>query len=264
VIVGATPCDAASLVVLDQVFLSDPPDPFYARRRLKLTVIGLACSHPEPECFCTSVGLSPTSSKGCDIFLTPLNMELCDGFSVGPAYLAEVLTKKGRSLIKNVEAEWIKPSKPDQEACIYSLKSARDKGIRSEMLARRELAVNPNDLRGDFQNPVWEETGRICLGCGVCAFVCPTCTCYDLTEEREGECWSRCKNWDSCGFGYFTLHASGHNPRPTQLERYRQRVMHKFSYFVEQTGTTMCVGCGRCTKFCPVGVNIYDVRQRWQ
>lgn len=265
VVLATTPCDAASLIALDHVFLSEPVDPFYAKRRQKLTVIGFACSHPKPECFCTSVGFSPTSSIGCDIFLTPLNLALCDGFDAGPCYIIEILTKKGQALIKKIEGDWIKPAKDEQQKCIESLKHERDKEIRTELLpTKRDLMLNHDAPKNDFDNPVWEEFGRICLGCGVCAFVCPTCTCYDLVDEQEGKCWSRCKTWDSCGFGYFTLHASGHNPRPTQMERYRQRVLHKFSYFTTQIKTNMCVGCGRCTKFCPVHLDIYDVRKHWQ
>ncbi len=264
VLFGAMPCDAASRLAFDHVFLADPPDPFYVRHRRNLTVIGLGCDHPQPECFCTSVGLSPVSTKGCDIFLTPLEMEVCNGVDSSPGYVTEILTKKGEMLLKNVEGEWIKPGRQEQKVYLEKLKAAREHKMRSEMLPRRELSPSPEAMKNDFENPIWEEIARTCLSCGVCAFVCPTCHCYDLTEERDGHIWSRCRNWDSCGYGYFTLHASGHNPRPTAMERYRQRAMHKFCYFLEATGANMCVGCGRCIKFCPVGLDIYQVRARWQ
>lgn len=264
VVVGATPCDAASLLVLDRVFLADPPDPFYARRREKLIVIGRGCSQAQPECFCTAVGLSPVSTQGCDIFLTPLDADACERFNIGPGFVAEILTEKGEALIAQVEAKWMKPTGSDQDAWLIELKAACQQAAHADMRPRRRLAASPSDLKKDFDHPVWEEIARTCLSCGVCAFVCPTCHCYDLSEEREGRVWSRCRNWDCCAFGYFTLHASGHNPRPTARERYRQRVMHKFCYFLEATGANMCVGCGRCIKFCPVGIDIYQVRARWQ
>jgi len=70
---------------------------------------------------------------------------------------------------------------------------------------------------------------------------------------------ARIKNWDSCGFGLFTLHASGHNPRSTQRRRYRQRIMHKFKYYIDKFEYTACVGCGRCIKSCPVDINLGDI-----
>lgn len=264
VVVGATPCDAASLLVLDHVFLADPPDPFYARRRANLIVIGRGCSHAQPECFCTAVGLSPVSTQGCDIFLIPLDVDCCDELDIRSGFAAEVLTEKGEGLLANVEAKWIKPNGSEPEMWLKKLKAAREQAVRGEMLPRRELTPSPTELKKDFDHPVWEEIARTCLSCGICAFVCPTCHCYDLSEERQGRVWSRCRNWDSCAFGYFTLHASGHNPRPTAMERYRQRVMHKFCYFLEATGMNMCVGCGRCISHCPVGLDIYQVRARWQ
>ncbi|MCS6817053.1 MAG: 4Fe-4S dicluster domain-containing protein [Acidobacteriota bacterium] len=263
VVVGATPCDAASLLVLDHVFLADPPDPFYARRRENLIVIGRSCSHAQPECFCTTVGLSPVSTQGCDIFLMPLGADLCDELDIGSGFVAEVLSEKGEALVANVKATWVKPNGSDHSTWLNELKAAHLRAVQAEMLPRRALTPSPDELKKDFEHPAWEEIARACLSCGVCAFVCPTCHCYDLSEERQGRIWSRCRNWDSCAFGYFTLHASGHNPRPTALERYRQRVMHKFCYFLEATGANMCVGCGRCVKFCPVGLDIYQARARW-
>ncbi|MDW8026730.1 MAG: 4Fe-4S dicluster domain-containing protein, partial [Armatimonadota bacterium] len=110
--------------------------------------------------------------------------------------------------------------------------------------------------------PVWEEVTRKCLSCGVCAYECPTCHCYDIVDEATLFEGVRCRNWDCCGFALFTLHASGHNPRPTQMHRYRQRVLHKFAYFLQTYGQNMCVGCGRCIVKCPVGMDIYEIVQR--
>ena len=57
----------------------------------------------------------------------------------------------------------------------------------------------------------------------------------------------------------FTKTAGG-QPRPTQLERFRQRFMHKLVYYPANNGGTFgCVGCGRCLKSCPISMNIVKV-----
>jgi ferredoxin len=112
---------------------------------------------------------------------------------------------------------------------------------------------------GNFESPLWREVSLGCLGCGACAYCCPTCHCFDIQDEATRTESVRLRNWDTCGLGLFTLHASGHNPRPDQASRWRQRVMHKFSYFVEKFGILACTGCGRCGRICPGGMAIAQV-----
>ena len=57
----------------------------------------------------------------------------------------------------------------------------------------------------------------------------------------------------------FTMMAHG-TPRPTQMQRFRQRFMHKLAYFPANNGGEFsCVGCGRCIKKCPSKLNIVKV-----
>jgi len=111
-------------------------------------------------------------------------------------------------------------------------------------------------LDANFESPIWEEVATRCAGCGACAFLCPTCHCFDIVDEGSERAGTRRKNWDACGFGKFTGHASGHNPRDLQNKRYRNRFMHKFKYYHDKFGQTLCTGCGRCVRACPVGVDI--------
>ena len=107
--------------------------------------------------------------------------------------------------------------------------------------------------------PIWGELAQACLNCGICTFLCPTCYCFDIQDERLGSRGRRIRYWDSCMFPLFTQHASGHNPRPTKLHRVRNRFLHKLKYFPDRFGPFSCVGCGRCIRECPVGIDIRQV-----
>ena len=110
-----------------------------------------------------------------------------------------------------------------------------------------------------FNSPKWAELSESCLGCGTCTFVCPTCQCYDIREFDTGSEVKRFRCWDSCMYSDFTKMAHG-NPRVSQLERFRQRFMHKLVYFPENNGGEIgCVGCGRCLSKCPISMNIVKV-----
>lgn len=242
VLFGVRPCDAAGLTVLDRVFLAEPVDAPYQARREATTVVGLSCTAPRAECFCTSVGLSPTSTEGSDVLLTPLDGKV----------LVEVVTDKGAALVGSL-GQVIQPGElPKDEVT---------KAAEERITPRRLLTELVEALEQHFESQEWEELARRCLGCGTCAYVCPTCHCFDLVDEADMRCGVRCRNWDACQFALFTLHASGHNPRTHQGARYRQRVLHKFSYFARKHGRFMCVGCGRCLAACPVGMDIAEVAE---
>jgi ferredoxin len=114
-------------------------------------------------------------------------------------------------------------------------------------------------LDENFENDFWTDISLKCLGCGTCSFLCPTCHCFDIVDEANWRSGQRRRNWDYCSHPMFTKHASGHNPRPDQASRCRQRVMHKFKYFPERFGQIACVGCGRCIRACCVGQNLVSI-----
>jgi ferredoxin len=110
-----------------------------------------------------------------------------------------------------------------------------------------------------FDSPEFEEASRNCVSCNTCAFICPTCHCFKVTDEKIKDTGVRYKSYDSCNNVYFTLMAGGHNPRNVKYRRWRQRSMHKFVYFKERFGVNLCVGCGKCTISCPVNISIFEV-----
>jgi len=238
VLFGVHPCDAAAIGALKSLFTSDSPDPLFARRLDLLAVIGLSCSRADGDCFCTSVGGGPGDPKGSDILLT----RMVDG-----DFLAEIVTETGGGIVA-LGPDLFLPA-PAEEKQRY-LAEVKPEIVPEEIATRLKLIFD----REDF----WTEQSLRCIGCGACAFVCPVCACFDIQDEGSRESGVRLRCWDSCGFSLFTLHASGHNPRERQSQRWRQRVMHKFSYMPETLNLPGCVGCGRCSRACPADLNLLE------
>ncbi len=239
------PCDAGALAFLDKVFGWAPcDDPYYISRREKTIIISLGCkSAPYAACFCGSVGGEPQSERGADIFVTEM----------GDHYLVRFLNEKGAALEKY--AQGAKKAEPGDLALLDEARKAAAATLKSTVPAAEIQPV----LKANFENPFWETLHGRCLACGTCTFLCPTCHCFDINDEVKGEGGVRLRSWDSCMFWLFTKETSGHNPRPSQRERWRQRVMHKFSYIPENFDETGCVGCGRCVINCPVNLDIRKI-----
>lgn len=239
VLLGVHPCDAAAIGALRALFLADTPDLPFSRRLDSLTVIGLSCDRADGDCFCTSMGGGPGDTKGSDILLT----RLADG-----DFLAEILSEKGKEIVLLAPDLFLPAATEEKESRLAKVGTPP---FAPEKLSARLKALFGRD---DF----WTEQSLRCLGCGACAFVCPVCACFDIQDEGNRESGVRLRCWDSCGFSLFTLHASGHNPRELQSQRWRQRVMHKFSYMPETLGLPGCVGCGRCSRACPADIRLLE------
>ncbi len=244
VLFGVRPCDAHSFALLDKLFDQEKyKDGYYISKRANNTVIALACVKPPyASCFCTSVDGEPVGSEGVDILLT----------DVGGDYLVEFLTDKGEKLVK-----YFGDTKADAaaEAKKSELAMKAKEAVTSKIPAHEVKPI----LDKNFDHPFWNTIHAKCLACGTCTYLCPTCHCFDISDEVIGSDGVRLRSWDSCMFPLFTKETSGHNPRPTQKERWRQRTMHKFKYYVDMFNAIACVGCGRCVMSCPVNLDIRKV-----
>lgn len=245
VVFGIRPCDVQGMTVLDKVFLDeDYPDGYYRDRREKATIVTLACNRPDPTCFCGAVGGGPAMEEGSDVM----------AYDLGERIIMKPVSRRGEDFIRAVSGS-------GKKATVAEMKEAEKKtaAAAEKMKTEIDLPAVKKSLDSNFENEFWTEVHQKCVGCGICTYLCPTCYCFDLTDESRGEKGKRLRSWDSCMFPLFTLHASGHNPRPSGKERLRQRIMHKFKYLPDNFQITGCTGCGRCVRECPVNLDIREV-----
>ena len=245
VVFGIKGCDIQGIEVLDKVFLSEPVDTFYKARRDHGILVALACNEPEESCFCKAFGIDCTNPKA-DVAT----------WLVGEYLYWNPLTDKGNAL-----TEAVKELLEDTDDSAVKAQQETTKAI-VEKLPYMNISLdgwNGDVLTEKFESPIWEELYKPCLACGTCTFVCPTCQCYDIKDYNTGNGVQRYRCWDSCMYSDFTMMAHGNN-RNSQMQRFRQRFMHKLVYFpANNNGMYSCVGCGRCVDKCPSSLNIVKV-----
>ena len=245
VVFGMRACDVQGLKVLDNVFLNDPVDSFYAARREHGTVVAIACHEPEETCFCKVFGID-AANPAADVAAWFVEEEL----------YWKALTEKGEALTESVKALFTEADEKAVEEEKKQIQAIIEKLPFSHLDLSRFTPERTMEL---FDSPLWEEMYKPCLACGTCTFVCPTCQCYDIKDFNTGSGVQRYRCWDSCMYSDFTMMAHG-NMRTSQMQRFRQRFMHKLVYYpANNDGMFSCVGCGRCVSKCPASLNIVKV-----
>jgi len=240
---GVRPCEVASMMIQDRVYLP-VGDGVYTERRERSFVVAVNCTEPAATCFCVSMGTGPDATEGYDIALT----EVLDGDH--HFFLTEAGTEQGAAVLADLAA---RPARDEEIVGARRLvvRAADHMGRTVDTDGLREL------LAANRTNTIWDEIGRRCLTCANCTMVCPTCFCSTVEDRRslDGNTAERVRTWDSC----FTLDFSyihGGPVRSSSGSRYRQWITHKLSSWIDQFGTSGCVGCGRCITWCPVGIDI--------
>lgn len=248
VLFGVRACDVKSFEVLDRVFLAEPVDSYYKNRREHGIILSLACTRPQETCFCGTFGIDAAEPEG-DV--------VC--YKTADALYLDAKSEKGNALLVSLTC-----LTEDADTAPVEAQKAQTR----THLAKLPLAGLKTDGFGAgttskfFDAPEWKDLSATCLGCGTCTFVCPTCQCYDIKDFNTGHGVKRFRCWDSCMYSDFTKMSAG-QPRLTQLERFRQRFMHKLVYYpTNNDGMFSCVGCGRCLAKCPIQMNIVKVMKK--
>lgn len=243
VILGIHPCDARGFTIFDKVYAWDYNDELWLERRKNSVVVSIACPGPISEgCFCMNFRGNPFGTENTDVILA------LDGGS----YDAKALTPKGEEFIKQYKEFFTNDGDETRFAQLQQ---------KAETSFARQPHIDDPDIwhrmQKNFEHPIWKELSLKCIECGCCTWLCPTCHCFNIEDEGT-YAGNRERIWDGCSFKDFTKMPS-HQPRPVYYRRYRQRVMHKFGYFVERFGMIACVGCGRCIDHCPTNLDITQV-----
>ncbi|HZT70795.1 MAG TPA: 4Fe-4S dicluster domain-containing protein [Terriglobia bacterium] len=245
--IGVRSCDLHAIAVQDRVFIHPiAPNVSYQFRRAQTFIVAINCGQAGGTCFCVSMGIGPRADAGFDIAMT----EIVNG---GQHYfVVEVGTEGGRAIFLQVPHRSAGPEEMAQADRAISTAAAQ-MGRKMDTTNIKEL------LYKNYGHPRWDNVAARCLTCANCTMVCPTCFCSTVEDvtNLKGDHAERWQRWDSC----FTMDHSyihGGSVRASTKARYRQWMTHKLATWIDQFGTSGCVGCGRCITWCPVGIDITE------
>ena len=245
--IGVRACELRAIAIQDRVFLlGQYVDKSYKIRRDHAFIVAVNCGQAGGTCFCASMDAGPKVDAGFDLSLTELVEK------DRHLFVMEVGTAAGADMVKDL------PGRPATEEEIDAAEQVVAR-TKAQMGRRLDTSGLKELLQANPDHPRWDEVAERCLTCGNCTNVCPTCFCttVDDTTDLSGATAEQVRRWDSC----FTLDFSyihGGNVRSSARSRYRQWMTHKLAHWIDQFGSSGCVGCGRCISWCPVGIDITE------
>ncbi|MBN1898697.1 MAG: 4Fe-4S dicluster domain-containing protein [Spirochaetes bacterium] len=248
VLLGVRPCDINAISLFDRIMSDGNPDPNYLERRKHITVIGFDCVKSCWEhALCEAVG-TINVKEGYDLFFSEYKKE----------YVIKTGSKKGEELFDR----YIKNSHKLSEKERDDYHHERAERIKKFNHKVKYLFQDVSSIfEKHYDDPYWKEIGKICLMCGSCVMVCPTCYCFTMDEEVDLKLQTvtRKRKWDGCMLRDFAMVAGNHNFRPTAEMRLKHRWNRKFNYLLKKYHMSNCVGCGRCGFACLVKINPIDI-----
>lgn len=245
ILFGVHSCDIHGLLILDDLFLDENPDPYYGERRKNTAILGLSCV-PDEHCFCNETRTDIVDT-GYDLFFTDL----------GNFFLVWVGSSLGDDMIRMGEGLFNEDISVNHIRDFIQWKKWRDTQFKLDI----DLTAMPDIFELKKNSKDWDKIGERCLACGSCSMVCPTCNCFMVRDKvaltkLKG---TRDRAWDSCTLHDYSLVAGEHNFRASRADRLKLWYTHKLQAFIGEFGDPSCVGCGRCLVTCPVDINVYTV-----
>ena len=250
-VLGVRSCDLHALGIHDTVLLGRRfADASYAVRRADAFVVAVSCSDPAGTCFCVSMGTGPRPMAGRGAPFDLAMTEILD--AAGHRFLVEAASERGVEVLREVGGR-IADDRDRADAASVAESAAGRMGRTMDTAGLKDL------LYGSADSPMWDEVATRCLSCSNCTMVCPTCFCTDVQDitDLTGDSVQRERVWDSC-FDSQHSYLHGGSVRRTTKARYRQWMTHKLASWIDQFGTSGCVGCGRCIAWCPAGIDITE------
>src|SRR5512139_282101 len=245
-IIGIRSCDLHAVAIHDRILRDRAyPDTRYAARRKDAFLVTVACSDPSGTCFCVSMGTGPKADAGYDLALR----ELLGG---DHTFLAHAGSERGAAVLDEL------PSRAATQGDEHAAGQVVEQATR-----RMGRTMDTTDIRtllyDNADHARWDDVASRCLSCGNCTMVCPTCFCTSVEDQTSlaGDQAERWRIWDSCFNSDFS-YVHGGSVRASAKSRYRQWMTHKLGSWIDQFGTSGCVGCGRCLTWCPVGIDITE------
>lgn len=259
---GVRPCDIKALVLMRKFFIDDAfVDIPYKQKMDNAIFISLACGKRcLKKSFCHKMDAGPVAKEGFDLQLIPISR----------GYIVEVGSNKGSEIVKKYKKLFSKATIQDEKEIKTMLKNFAEK------IKKIDFKKVAKIMQEDKVAPeIWEDIGLRCVVCSGCITLCPTCSCFGVTDRLDpirdykatgknqdvsngvnGDRGIRFRYCDGCPYAGFTRMAGGSTPFPLHKDHIRRFFEHKLNVDVERYGTPSCVGCARCIQTCPGNISI--------
>jgi NAD-dependent dihydropyrimidine dehydrogenase PreA subunit len=251
---GVKNCDLFALKIQDFVFLEGSvSDVNYQKKRDSALIISGDCSDFKEVCFCRAFDINPYAGEGFDFNLSVIN----------EGYIVDVASDKARKILallkeifSPVTTEHLSQRTRKRETVIENL----EKHLSYHQIPAKETLKDI--VTAAYDSEVFPQQALTCVECGGCVFICDTCHCFLLSDEKSGDTAQRMRLWDGCLYKNFSRVAGGANPLRMRYMRLRNRYLKKFDFFIENIGFQACCGCGRCIEVCPGKIDIRHVLRK--